>query len=102
MKQLYYASFRFKIQIDVDMKRLDVERFINRPCRFKLKSGKEVFGVIWNMLKEDQEHVEYYFASNGDFMKFRQKRDHLSQKSTPPVGCVVNLEDIIYAEYINI
>jgi hypothetical protein len=62
----------------------------DRPCRFKLKSGKEVFGVIWEN-STDKTPV-YFFATLGERFDVRNKNGF---------GVTINLEDIVGAELIN-
>ena len=38
--------------------------YLNQACRFRLKSGKTVFGVIWEVNSGDA--TNYYFASIHD------------------------------------
>ena len=52
------------------MSSTDLNAFFHRPCRFKLRSGKEVFGVIW--LDSDQ----LLFASIDAYKKYAE--NHLS------------------------
>jgi hypothetical protein len=46
------------------MTRTDVREFLNQHCRFKLRSGKVVFGVIWEVSNGGE--TEYYFISAGE------------------------------------
>lgn len=62
----------------------------DRPCRFKLKSGKEFFGVIWES-PADTSPV-YFFATMGERFDTRNKSN---------VGVAVDLDDIVGAELIN-
>ncbi len=62
----------------------------DRPCRFKLKSGKEVYGVIWENPAE-QEPV-YFFATLGERFDARNKKN---------VWATIDLEDVVGAELIN-
>lgn len=84
------------------MKREEVQNFTDRPCRFRLKSGKEIYGIIWEWIKENTGNTEYYFASNGDVMRFRRERGNFNIKPEPQIGTYIQLEDIIYAEQINL
>ena len=62
----------------------------DRPCRFKLKSGKEFFGVIWENTAEAEP--AYYFATMGERFDVRNKSNF---------GVRVDLDDIVGAELIN-
>src|ERR1700751_6486700 len=43
------------------MTHIEFRAYNDQPCRFRLKSGKEVFGVIWE--KPQPGNTSYYFAS---------------------------------------
>ncbi len=62
----------------------------DRPCRFKLKSGKEFFGVIWQNTAEGDE--SYYFSTMGERFDPRNQNNF---------GVRVQLDDIVGAELIN-
>lgn len=62
----------------------------DRPCRFKLKSGKEFFGVIWENTADSPP--VYFFATMGERFDTRNKSN---------VGVTVDLDDIVGAELIN-
>lgn len=61
----------------------------DRPCRFKLKSGKEVFGVIW---ENPGDHPSYFFATLSERFDSRNKTNF---------GMAIVLDDIVGAELIN-
>jgi hypothetical protein len=61
----------------------------DRPCRFKLKSGKEVFGVVWENAG-DSEPV-YFFATLGE--RYNASKTNF--------GVNIDLDDILGAELIN-
>lgn len=61
------------------------------PCRFKLKSGKEVYGVIWE--KPQPEGSSYYFASLSE----RFNRNYRNSS----IGMMIQLEDVVGAELIS-
>ena len=63
----------------------------DQPCRFKLKTGKEVFGVIWE--KKGNENASYHFASLSEW-------SHRSHKANT-VGMMICLDDIVGAELLS-
>lgn len=68
----------------------DLQRFHHQHCRFKLKSGKEVFGVIW----QDE-------GINPDEVHFASVRDHEAYVSNNgSVGSMqlMKTREIVYAE----
>ena len=60
----------------------------DQPCRFKLKSGKEVFGVIWEKAQPGEN--SYYFATLSE----RYNRSN-------SIGMVIRLDDIVGAELLS-
>ena len=72
------------------MDRLEFLNYNDRYCKFKLKGGKEVFGIVWE--KVQGEKVVHYFASLVERMKLKENRikeNHLTE---------INLEEIVTAE----
>lgn len=63
------------------------------PCKFKLKSGKEVYGVIWEEAHDDK--VEYLFASSSTHDQYRSRRP-IAPKNEAIYR--LSLEDVIFAE----
>lgn len=72
------------------MTHAEFRAFNDLPCRFRLKSGKEVFGVIWE--KPQPENVSYYFASLSE-------RYNRNQRNSS-IGMMINLDDVIGAELL--
>ena len=59
----------------------------DQPCRFKLRSGNEVFGVVWE--KAQPGGNQYYFST-------------LSERFSRlgAIGMLIQLEDIVGAELL--
>ncbi len=70
------------------MTRAEFMAFNDQPCRFRLKSGKEVFGVIWEKPQPGQN--SYYFASLSE--RFNRRGNS--------IGMMINLEDVVGAELL--
>ncbi len=68
-----------------------LKAYFNQPCRFKLRSGKEVFGVIWS------ENGELLFASVETFKALAQ--DKTNQKVQSRLSFIAE-EDILGVEII--
>lgn len=49
------------------MEKTELQRFYHQYCRFKLKSGKEVFGIIWE--ERDSPFHSLCFASKAELLK---------------------------------
>ncbi|MBS1583093.1 MAG: hypothetical protein JST66_12925 [Bacteroidetes bacterium] len=62
----------------------------HKPCRFKLRSGKEVYGVIWEV--ETNETRRLFFASVRDYE--RAQHDPLRPIEVIPM----QPEEIMHAE----
>jgi hypothetical protein len=75
------------------MTRFDFLSYNDRPCKFRLRSGKVVFGVIWET--KVLETLNYRFASLGERFTLQTNSGLWEKKS---LGQAVDLEDVIYAE----
>jgi hypothetical protein len=75
------------------MTRAEFMAFNDQPCRFRLKSGKEVFGVIWEKPQPGQN--SYYFASLSERFSAQGGRHR-----TNGIGMMINLEDVVGAELL--
>lgn len=65
--------------------------FIESPCRFILKSGKEIFGRVFKRSSD-----ELFFASNGEFQKWKLSN------SEKQIGVRIKVDDIVYVERITV
>ena len=54
---------------------MDLSAYLEKPCRFRLRSGKDVFGVIW----ADRETKRLCFASSRDFSLLRKANRQLRE-----------------------
>lgn len=75
----------------------------HKHCRFKLRSGKEVFGVIWEVetsphrsvpgsMMEGTEEQFFFFASIRDY-------ERLQHDPQQPIGVIpMRAEEIVLAE----
>ena len=69
-----------------------IRPFAHKHCRFKLRSGKEVFGVVWEV--ESNEEKKLFFASVRDYERLqRDQRQPISVMALRP-------EEIVAAESI--
>ena len=68
-----------------------LKSYYNKPCKFKLRSGKDVYGVVW---KDGSEYSKnYYFSSSEDYNLITKRGVESESLRTP-----VNLDDIVAAE----
>jgi hypothetical protein len=47
-----------------------IRDFTHKHCRFKLKSGKEVYGVVWEVETSGSQRL--YFASVRDYQRLQR------------------------------
>jgi hypothetical protein len=70
--------------------------FTHKHCRFKLRSGREVYGVVWEVETAeggpDGAHsTSLYFASVRDY-------ERLQQEGSPVQVIPMQSEEIVWAE----
>jgi hypothetical protein len=68
----------------------------NKHCRFKLRSGKEVYGVVWEVESTDRsgqglDSKRLFFASIRDY-------ERLCAEGTPVHVIPIQPEEIVWAE----
>lgn len=81
------------------MNRIDILTYGEQPCKFRLKSGKEVFGVIWETMKQDT--VVHYFASAVSRMRYKKAEAVNDIETCNKLITEVNIEEIVSAEPLN-
>ena len=76
------------------MEKTKFKYYEKKPCKFILRSGKEVFGVVW---EEDQANsTKYFFSSAVQYMKAKIKSSaELKQLAYP-----ITLDELIHAELL--
>lgn len=82
------------------MNYIDFLHYKEQPCRFKLRSGKEVYGVIWEEKHDDE--VEYLFASSSIHDTYKTAENSQKKEFTNNIIYKLSLEDVIYAEPLEI
>lgn len=73
-----------------------LRQFAHKHCRFKLRSGKEVYGVVWEVESTDrhgqgQDTKHLFFASVRDY-------ERLQREGTPVHVIPMRPEEIVWAE----
>ncbi|MBL4704147.1 MAG: hypothetical protein JKY54_06480 [Flavobacteriales bacterium] len=71
----------------------DLKEYYNSECRFKLKSGQEIYGVLWEV--ESAKGTDLYYTSLFNATKIRSNNDF--QLATE-IGQPMQLDEIILAE----
>lgn len=74
----------------------ELEAYFNRHCKIKLRSGKEVFGVLWADASEAERPI--YFASNIEHQAMLRRRKKLQEKPTNPLK--LGSDDILSVSHI--
>jgi hypothetical protein len=77
------------------MTRFDFLSYNDRPCKFRLRSGKDVFGVIWET-KQNEKH-NYRFSSLGERYT---KQTSFGERECKNIGQLIDLEEIIHADLL--
>lgn len=65
-----------------------------KPCKFILKSGKQIFGIVWE--ENNNNSTKYFFSSAVAYMKAKLKNKEELQKNAYPIA----IEDVIHAELL--
>jgi len=81
------------------MNRKDIATYFDKYCRFKLRSGKEVYGVIWE--NAQGEMVEHYFASAVERDKFKHAEQVNDIDTCEKIKTPVNIDEIIDAQQLD-
>lgn len=69
-----------------------IQHYAHKHCRFKLRSGKEVFGVVWDVVVAGRQRV--FFASVRDY-------ERLQRDPHKPVSVMdMQPEEIVHVERI--
>lgn len=74
----------------------DLQSFFHHHCRIKLRSGKEVFGVLWKDLSETDKAI--YFASFIEHKKLMTQRNTIPEEQEKLLK--LQIEDILGVEPI--
>ena len=74
------------------MNHTDFLKINDTPCKFKMRGGKEVFGVIWG------NDFEHYFSSTAERMRYKTAEQMNDISACERLKTQVELEDIVQAE----
>lgn len=78
------------------MNYIELQSFFHHHCKIKLRSGKEVFGVVWKDLPETDKAI--YFASYIEHKKLMAQ--HMATKTDPAKLLKLEIDDILGIEPI--
>jgi len=70
------------------------DHIFNEHCRFKLKSGKEVFGIIWEVRVNEAPAYFFTSASHKEKIETAINRIEMIQE----IGFELDINDVVLAE----
>lgn len=68
---------------------------LKKHCRFRLRSGREVFGIIWDIKMNGK--TKYFFTSAS---AEKQLSGHVDYIHLNNLGVEIDINDVIFAENI--
>jgi len=75
------------------MKYTDIKNYFNHHCKIRLRSGKEVFGVLWEELNDAERAI--YFAS---FIEHKKRYAAPERKAEQDLSIKLSEEEILGIE----
>lgn len=78
---------------------MDISTFLEKHCKFRLRSGKEVYGVMW--LADDILSEELYFASSREYKSYCVAREKGANNLFDNIAYRLNRDDIVAAEVLD-
>jgi hypothetical protein len=79
---------------------VQLSKFIDRYCRFKLRSGKEIYGVIWRNREGNQ--VKHYFASAVERLRYKKAELQHDIATCEKIKVPVDIDEIVNAEPLSL
>ena len=77
----------------------DLFTYNEQPCKFRLRSGKEVFGVIWETSQRNSK--VHYFSSAVGRTRYIKAEAMQDEETCKKLVTEVNIEEIVSAEPLN-
>jgi len=78
------------------MNRTEFLKFNDMPCKFKMRGGREVFGVIWENTYGEQ--LMHFFSTTAERMRYKAAEMQNDRIACERLKIPVELEDIVLAE----
>jgi len=75
------------------MKYTDIKNYFNHHCKIRLRSGKEVFGVLWEEMNDAEKAI--YFAS---FIEHKKRYSGLENTPGDDLSIKLSEEEILGIE----
>ncbi|MBN4062086.1 MAG: hypothetical protein COA57_12520 [Flavobacteriales bacterium] len=66
------------------------------PCKFKLKGGKEIYGVVWEAPTKKER--EFYFASSGAYQRIKKAECENNSDTLKQLKMKVDINDFVTAQ----
>ena len=81
------------------MKLKEASNYYHKPCKFTLRSGKEIFGVIWKS-RENMSN-EHCFASAMEYLQFQKRMTIKDKDLYEKIIYKVNIEEVVSAKQVD-
>lgn len=79
----------------------DLSSYYDHPCKFRLRSGKEIYGVVWESTVPSGSD-KCYFASSGEYGKIKMAETKHDFETSKRLRLAVDPGDFVYVERISI
>jgi hypothetical protein len=76
------------------MDKAELKSFYYKHCRFRLKSGKDVYGIVWDEDNEDRSKLHFSSAAQAGRLLQTNVLDEFHLQS----DFIINADDIVGAE----
>ncbi|MGD1848888.1 MAG: hypothetical protein ACFB10_26140 [Salibacteraceae bacterium] len=77
------------------MQAKEIRPYYQKHCRFRMRSGKVVYGVIWSDVHQ------HYFASHREFEAYQSAIQNRDKATCQRLRFPVDLNEVVAAERLN-
>jgi len=81
------------------MSNSNISYYYHIPCRFRLRSGKEVYGVVWQGGIGAASHL---FASLREYEKYQEAEKDHDLNACKRLALRVDIDDFVHAESLEV
>ena len=78
------------------MDRSEFLKINDLPCKFKMRGGREIFGVIWE--NNYGNELMHFFSTTAERMRYKLAEQRNDRLACDRLKTPVELEDIVLAE----
>lgn len=78
------------------MRLQEIRHFYRKPCKFRLRSGKDIYGVIW----KDAEFGEHFFASPKAYQDFLAAKQSNDMDACDRLKLPVDVSEIVRIDHL--